>query len=55
MKTINNDIYNKIQVKDAKDIGAKAIHIHQSGDFIVVSEQGAAELIKVLQEWVDEH
>ena len=49
MKTIEQRFYDDVEIK--KDTDGDII-IYQCGDSIALDKQGAAELIKVLQEWV---
>lgn len=50
MKTIDQDFDTPIEVREFN----KLLELHQDGVFITCDKKGAAELIKVLQEWVDE-
>lgn len=47
MKTIEQEKHCDVEVEEADE----SIYL---GGFVVLDKQGAAELIKVLQEWVDE-
>ena len=50
MKTIEQDFDTPIEVRGFN----KLLELQQDGVYITCDTKGAAELIKVLQEWVDE-
>lgn len=39
---------------DIHDNNDGTLNVYQGDDLVILSKKGAAELIKVLQEWVDE-
>lgn len=50
MKTIEQDFDTPIEVREFN----KLLELQQDGVYITCDTKGAAELIKVLQEWVNE-
>lgn len=51
MKVIEQDFDTPIEVREFN----KLLELQQDGIYITCDKQGAAELIKVLQEWIDEN
>lgn len=52
MKTIEQEFYADLDIEHPVN---EDITIHQCFDSISIDKQGAIELIKVLEEWVDEN
>lgn len=55
MKIIEQDLAESKNIRVMRQ-GSNVLSIHDDfGDVIDVDKKGAAELIKILQEWVDEN
>lgn len=47
---INGKVHEDIELIHR---GVESVHIEQQGDIVVIDKQQAAQLIEVLQQWID--